>query len=138
MIHCALLPRHVKQYVVRQADHVGHHVPMVVVGLTYSTFSRVVEYLTNAPRHGKMGGMIRKPVISKVLLALTVAGLVLPMMICVVLSLAWLLPVMGDQQGGTVLRYVAEAGGIVWTMVLIGLIFVQAIHSLGRSDDADQ
>ena len=111
---------------------------MVVVGPTYSTFSRVVEYLTKARRHGKMGGMSRKPVISKVLLALTVAGLVLPMMICVVLSLAWLLPVMGDQAGGTVLRYVAEAGGVVWIMVLIGLIFVQAIHSLGRSDDADQ
>ena len=40
--------------------------------------------------------------------------------------------------GGAVLRYVALAGGVVWIVVLVGLIFVQAIHALGRSDDADQ
>ena len=94
--------------------------------------------LDNRPAHGKMGGMSRKPVSSKVLLALIVAGLVLPMTICVVLALASLLAAMGDAVGGAVLRYVALAGGIVWIVVLIGLIFVQAIHTLGRSDDADQ
>ncbi len=84
-----------------------------------------------------MGGMSRKPVVAKVLLALLVAGFVLPITICIVLALALLLPAMGDAVGGLVLRYVAEAGGIVWIAVLVGLIFVQAIHSLGRSDDAD-
>ena len=85
-----------------------------------------------------MGGMSRKPVSSKVLLALMVAGLVLPITICVVLGLASLLAAMGDAVGGQVLRYVALAGGVVWIVVLVGLIFVQAIHALGRSDDADQ
>ena len=82
--------------------------------------------------------MSRKPVSSMVLLALIVAGLVLPMTICVVLALASLLAAMGDAVGATVLRYVALAGGIVWIVVLVGLIFVQAIHALDRSDDADQ
>ena len=72
------------------------------------------------------------------LLALIVAGLVLPITICVVLGLAALLAAMGDALGGKVLRYVALAGGIVWIVVLVGLIFVQAIHALGRSDDAEQ
>ena len=83
-----------------------------------------------------MGGMSRKPVSSKVLLALIVAGLVLPMTICVVLGLASLLDAMSDFQGGKVLRYVALAGGVVWIVVLVSLIIVQAIHALGRSDDA--
>ena len=84
-----------------------------------------------------MGGMSRKSVTSKVLLALTVVGLVLPVMICVVLGLAALLTAMHDTVGGAVLRYVALAGGVVWIVVLVGLIFVQAIHTLGGSDDAD-
>jgi hypothetical protein len=82
--------------------------------------------------------MSRKQVSSKVLLALMIAGLVLPITICVVLALAALLAAMGDTLGGAVLRYVALAGGVVWIVVLIGLIFVQAIHALGGSDDADQ
>ncbi len=85
-----------------------------------------------------MGGMSRKPVFSKVLLALMVVGLVLPITICVVLALASLLTAMGDVVGGAVLRYVALAGGVVWTVALVALIFVQAIHAVDRSDDADQ
>ncbi len=85
-----------------------------------------------------MGGMSRKPGSSTILLALIVAGLVLPITICVVLALASLLAAMGDVLGGAVLRYVALAGGVVWIVALIGLILVQAIHTYGRSDDADQ
>jgi uncharacterized membrane protein len=81
--------------------------------------------------------MSRKSVSSLVLLALTVAGLALPIMICIVLALAALLPVMGDIKGGAVLYYVALAGGVVWILVVVGLVFVQAIRGLGRSDDAD-
>ena len=95
------------------------------------------RYLTTARVYGKMGGMSRKPVSSQVLLALIVAGLALPIMICVVLALASLLAAMGDIMGGAVLRYVALAGGVVWIVVVVGLIFVQAIHGLGRSDDAE-
>ena len=82
-----------------------------------------------------MGGMSRKPVAAKVLLALIVAAFVLPITICIVLALALLLAAMGDAVGGLVLRYVAQAGGIVWIAVLVALIFVQAIHTLGRSDE---
>ncbi len=85
-----------------------------------------------------MGGMSRKQVSSKVLLALVIAGLVLPITICVVLGLASLLEAMADAPGARVLRYVALAGGVVWIVVLVGLILVQAIHALGGSDDADQ
>ena len=82
--------------------------------------------------------MSRNPVSSKVLLALLVAGLVLPIAICVVLALAFLLIAMDDPAGGRVLHYVALAGGIVWSVVLVALVLVQAIHALGQSDDADQ
>jgi purine-cytosine permease-like protein len=82
--------------------------------------------------------MSRKQVSSKVLLVLVIAGLVLPITICVVLGLASLLAAMNDALGGAVLRYVALAGGVVWIVVLVGLILVQAIHALGGSDDADQ
>lgn len=84
-----------------------------------------------------MGGMSHKPVPCKTVLALIVAGLALPITICVVVALASLLTAMGDATGGAVLRYVAMAGGIIWIVVLISLVFVQALHALGRSDDAD-
>jgi len=72
------------------------------------------------------------------LMILMVAGLVLPIAICVVLALASLLAAMKDTVGGAVLHYVALAGGVVWIVILVSLIFVQAIHALGRSDDPDQ
>jgi len=81
--------------------------------------------------------MSRKSVSSMVLLALIVAGLVLPITTCVVLGLASLLAAMGDAVGGAVLRYVALGSGAVWIVVLIVLILLQAIQRLGRSDDAD-
>jgi hypothetical protein len=84
-----------------------------------------------------MGGMSRKDVTSRALLALIVAGLVLPIMISIVLALSSLLAAMSDVVGGTVLRYVALAAGIIWIMVLVGLILVQAIHNLSGRDDAD-
>jgi len=82
--------------------------------------------------------MNRKPVSSKVLLGLIAAGLVLPTAICIVLGLAALLGEMRDASGAAVLGYVALGGGIVWIVVLIGLIFVLAINALARSDDPDQ
>jgi Mn2+/Fe2+ NRAMP family transporter len=94
--------------------------------------------LTTVCEHDKMGGMIRKPIPSLLLLSLIVAGLAIPVAICVILALASLLATMGDAAGGVVLRYVALAGGIVWIMVLIGLIFAQAIYAASRSDDADE
>jgi hypothetical protein len=93
--------------------------------------------LTITPPHDKMGGMSRKPV-TNVLLALIVAGLLLPVMICIVMALASLLAALGDRLGGAVLQYVGLAGGVLWIMVLVALIIVQAIHTLGEPDDPDQ
>ena len=45
---------------------------------------------------------------------------------------------MGDTVGGVVLRYVALAGGIIWVVVLLGLVFAQAIRALAGPDDADR
>ena len=56
--------------------------------------------LTTARPHDKMGGMSRKPVSSMVLLALIVAGLVLPITICVVLVLAFAAGCHGRSRGG--------------------------------------
>jgi len=72
-----------------------------------------------------------------VLLVLIVEGLALPIANCIVLAMASLLDTMGDDAGCHVLRYVALAAGVVWLVVLVGLVFVQAIHALGRSDDAE-
>jgi hypothetical protein len=85
-----------------------------------------------------MGGMSRKPVFSKALFGLIVAGLLLPIMICLVLGLASLLAAMGDALGAAVLHYVALAGGIAWAVVLVAMIVLQAIRSLDQSDDADR
>jgi hypothetical protein len=93
--------------------------------------------LTFVCRYGKMGGMIRKPFSSQLLLPLIVAALVLPMTICVVLGLAALLTAMSDTVGAAVLRYVALAGGIVWILVLVVLVLVQAIQALGPSEEDD-
>ncbi len=105
--------------------------------LQYAWAGCFARYLTTTRAHCKMGGMNRKPVASKLLLPLMVAGLVLPISICIVVGSASLLAAMGDALGGAVLRYVALAGGVVWILVLIGLILVQAAHALASSDDAD-
>jgi hypothetical protein len=82
-----------------------------------------------------MGGMRCKSCASKVLWVLVVAALALPIMICILLALARLLAVMGDDWGCRVLRYVGLAGGVVWIMALVGLVIIQAIHALGGPDD---
>ena len=91
---------------------------------------RFARYLTDRRCElWQNGGYESKARSSQVLLALIVAGLVLPITICVVLALASLLTAMGDIVGGAVLRYVALAGGIVTIVVLVGLSF-SSIHTL--------
>jgi hypothetical protein len=79
--------------------------------------------------------MRRKPVISKALYILLVAGLLLPIAICVMVALAALLTAMQDAAGGAALRYVALAGGILWVVDLVAIVLVQAIDALDRSDE---
>jgi hypothetical protein len=82
--------------------------------------------------------MRRKPVLIKTLFGLIVAGLLLPVTISIVVALASLLSSIGDQAGGTALRYVALASGILWVVDLIAIVLVQAIDALDRPDDEEK
>jgi hypothetical protein len=82
--------------------------------------------------------MHRREVLFKTLFALVVAGLLLPMMICIVMALAVLLDAMKDATGGWVLRYVAVVGGGLWVIDLVAIVFVQAIGSLVQADEGNR
>ncbi len=75
---------------------------------------------------------------SKIVLVLVVAGLILPIAICLILGLASLLGALGDAAGSVALRYVALAGGVVWIVGIVSLVLVQAISSLSGSDKSDE
>jgi hypothetical protein len=85
----------------------------------------------------KMGAMRRKPVFTKTLFGLVVAGLLLPVAISIVVALASLLSKLDDPTGGVALRYVAMAGGVLWIVDLIAIVLVQAIDALDRPDDEE-
>jgi type VI protein secretion system component VasK len=70
-------------------------------------------------------------------LALSVASLLLPISLCVVLGVAALLGAMGDSAGGAVLQRIALAGGIFWIIDLICLLLVLAIGALRGPDEPD-
>ena len=82
-----------------------------------------------------MGAMRRKAVFTKTLFGLVVAGLLLPVAISIVIALASLLSSVGDPTGGTALRYVALAAGVLWIVDLVAIVIVQAIDALERPDD---
>ena len=82
--------------------------------------------------------MGRRPVSSKLVLVLITGGVALPIVISVLAALAALLSGMGDAVGGLVLRYAAVAVGIVWAVVLIGLVLVQGLNSLDDRSDTDE
>jgi hypothetical protein len=82
--------------------------------------------------------MRRKLVFSKVLFALLVAGLLLPVTICVVMALASLLEAMKDGTGGSVLRYVALTGGVAWVVDLVAIVLVQAVGTLDFHEEGDR
>ncbi len=77
--------------------------------------------------------MNRKLIPHWAVVCLIAAAVILPAVICVMLGVAALLGKMGDAPAGSVLKYVAMAGGIVWVVDLIGLVLIQAINSLGDS-----
>jgi len=79
--------------------------------------------------------MRRKPIVSKALCFLLVAGLLLPVAICVIVALAALLTAMQDAAGGAALRYVALAGGVLWIVDLVAIVLLQAIDALDRPDE---
>jgi hypothetical protein len=74
----------------------------------------------------------------RLILALIVAAILLPITLCVVLGVASLLDAMGDSLGGLILRRIALAGGILWVIDGICLVLVLALGALRRPDDPDE
>ena len=78
--------------------------------------------------------MHQPPIPQRYVLALIVATILLPIVLCVVLGVAALLDAMGDSAGGLVLHRVALFGGILWVVDLICLVLVLAIGTLRGPD----
>ena len=79
--------------------------------------------------------MNRPMIPTRIVLSLTVAAVLLPITLCVVLGVAALLTQMGDVAGGAVLDRIALAGGILWVIDLILLVLTLAIGSLRGPDE---
>ena len=94
--------------------------------------------MTTPGHNDKIESMRRQPIFVKALYFLLVAGLLMPVAICVVMALSALLTAMHDEVGGAVLRYVALAGGVVWVVDLVAIVLVQAIDTLTRPDEEEQ
>jgi hypothetical protein len=71
----------------------------------------------------------------RLVLALIVATVLLPIILCVVLGVGGLLNSMGDSSGGMVLHRIALAGGILWIIDLICLLLVLAIGAIRGPDE---
>jgi hypothetical protein len=70
---------------------------------------------------------------------LLAAALLLPVVVCVVVAAARVLAAMDDHAGAAVLDRVALGCGMVWIVVLVALVLVQAAAALlerpsGRGD----
>jgi hypothetical protein len=71
----------------------------------------------------------------RIVLALIVTAILLPIAICIVFGVAALLQAMGDSAGGAVLHRIALGGGILWAINLISLVLVLAIGTLRGPDE---
>ena len=80
--------------------------------------------------------MDHQPLLSKALLPLIAALVVLPIGISVLVAVSALLVAMGDATGGVVVRYVALACGILWVIGLICLVLLQGFHALKEAPGA--
>jgi hypothetical protein len=74
----------------------------------------------------------------RIVLALVVAAVLLPIIICVVLGVAALLVGMGDIAGGDALHRIALGCGILWGLDLICLILVLAVGTLRGPDEPEE
>jgi hypothetical protein len=79
--------------------------------------------------------MHRPIILDRVVLWLTVAAVLLPITLCVVVGVAALLNQMGDAAGGAVLHRIALGGGILWVIDLVCLVLTVAIGSLHGPDE---
>jgi hypothetical protein len=80
--------------------------------------------------------MMHRPLIPyRLVLGLLAVAVLLPISISVVAVIAALLGAMGDGLGGTVLLWLALAGGIIWIIELICLVLVLALGAVLRGPD---
>jgi hypothetical protein len=68
------------------------------------------------------------------ILALLIGALGLPILVCVLIAVGQLLVGMRDLAGAEVVSRLSLALFILWVADLIGLVVVQAIHSLAGRD----
>jgi hypothetical protein len=81
---------------------------------------------------------MRQPLIPhRIVIALVVATIFLPITICVVVGVAALLTEMGDIAGGASLHRIALGCGILWAIEMICLLLVLAIGTLRGPDEPD-
>jgi hypothetical protein len=73
----------------------------------------------------------------RIVIALVVTAIFLPITICVVIGAASLLEGMGDFSGGVALHRIAFGIGILWAINLICLLLVLAIGILRGPDEPD-
>jgi hypothetical protein len=75
-----------------------------------------------------------KPVPRWAVMLLLAGFVLLPIAVLVIWAMGALLGTMGDDIGGAVLVRIALAGGIFWTIDLLGLVLALALNSLGDDD----
>jgi hypothetical protein len=73
----------------------------------------------------------------RVVLALVVTAIFLPITICVVIGVAALLEGMSDVAGGAALHRTALGCGILWVIDLVCLLLVLSIGTLRGPDEPD-
>ncbi len=69
--------------------------------------------------------------VQRILITLLIGALGLPILLCVLFVVAWLLEGMQDVEGAKALGRVAMGFFILWAVDLVGLVVVQAAQSLG-------
>jgi hypothetical protein len=70
----------------------------------------------------------------RAILGLIVGALGLPIVICVLLGLSYLLTAMNDQAGAVAVGRFCLAAAALWAINLIALVIAFAINSLDRHD----
>jgi hypothetical protein len=70
----------------------------------------------------------------RVILGLIVGAVGLPIVICVLLGLSYLLAAMNDVAGAQCVGRFCLAAGVIWVVDLVALLVVLAVHSLDRQD----
>lgn len=71
----------------------------------------------------------------RVILGLIVAAVGLPIVVCVLVGLSYLLAAMGDAAGAQCVGRFGLAAGVLWVIDLIALLLAVAINSLDRPED---